>query len=118
MCSALRTVSVLGVTLALGAAAGVQILSRTPAPQRPIPPLQAPITGFEYPQHQVLTFNVDWRVFTAGVAVFHLDQVGDSFKISATADTIGAINMLFPVVDRFQSSFNLQTGCSNGFNKQ
>ncbi len=50
--------------------------------------------------------------------MFHLDQAGDSLKISATADTIGAINMLFPVVDRFQSSFNLQTGCSNGFNKQ
>jgi hypothetical protein len=43
--------------------------------------LQAPIAGFEYPQHQVLTFNVDWRVFTAGVAVFHLDQAGDSLKI-------------------------------------
>jgi hypothetical protein len=118
MCSALRTVSALGVTLALGAAAVAQGVTRAPAPQRPIPPLQAPIAGFEYPQHQVLTFNVDWRVFTAGIAVFHLDQVGDSLKISATADTIGAINMLFPVVDRFQSSFNLQTGCSNGFNKQ
>jgi hypothetical protein len=61
---------------------------------------------------------VDWRVFTAGTAVFHVDQVGDILKISATADSIGAVNMLFPVVDRFQSSFNLKTGCSAGFNKQ
>src|SRR5580658_9453186 len=118
MCSALRTVSALGVTLALGAVAFAQGATRAPVPQRPIPPLQAPITGFEFPQHQVLTFTVDWRVFTAGIAVFHLDQVGDVLKISATADTIGAINMLFPVVDRFQSSFNMQTGCSHGFNKQ
>ena len=81
MCSALRTVSALGVTLAVGAMGGAQILSKTPAPQRPIPPLQAPIAGFEYPQHQVLTFTVDWRVFTAGIAVFHLDQAGDALKI-------------------------------------
>ena len=118
MCSALRTVSALGVTLAVGTAAAAQGVTKAPVPQRPIPPLQAPIAGFEYPQHQVLTFTVDWRVFTAGIAVFHLDQAGDALKISATADTIGAINMLFPVVDRFQSSFNLQTGCSHGFNKQ
>jgi hypothetical protein len=117
MCSALRTVSALGVTLVVGTAAA-QAVTKAPVPQRPIPPLQAPIAGFEYPQHQVLTFTVDWRVFTAGIAVFHLDQAGDALKISATADTIGAINMLFPVVDRFQSSFSLQTGCSNGFNKQ
>ena len=118
MCSALRTVSALGVTLAVGILASAQGVPRAPGPQRPIPPLQAPITGFEYPQHQTLTFTVDWRVFTAGIAVFHLDQAGDVLRISASADTIGAINMLFPVVDRFQSGFNLQTGCSIGFNKQ
>ncbi len=118
MCSALRSVLVLGVTVAVAAGSPAQILSRTSPPQRPIPPLQAPITGFEYPQHQTLTFNVDWRVFTAGVAIFHLEQAGEVVKISASADTIGAINMLFPVVDRFQSGFNLQTGCSVGFNKQ
>jgi len=118
MCSALRTVSALGVTLAVGILASAQGVPRASAAQRPIPPLQAPISGFEYPQHQTLTFTVDWRVFTAGIAVFHLDQAGDVLRISASADTIGAINMLFPVVDRFQSGFNLQTGCSIGFNKQ
>jgi hypothetical protein len=118
MCSALRTLSALGVTVVLAAACSAQFGSRTPAPQRPIPPLQPPITGFEYPQHETLTFTVDWRVFTAGIAVFHLEQAGNVLKISATADSVGAINMLFPVVDRFQSGFNLQTGCSVGFNKQ
>jgi hypothetical protein len=61
---------------------------------------------------------VDWRVFTAGTAVFHLDQVGNLLKISATANTVGAVNMLFPVVDGFQSGFDLKTGCSTGFDKQ
>ncbi len=97
-----------------------QIFAPRP-PQRPIPVLQAPGGGFVYPQHETLTFTVDWRVFTAGTAVFHLETnaaVPGQEKVSATADSIGAVNMLFPVVDRFQSGFDTKTGCSSGFNKQ
>ena len=121
----LRTFSrVLPLSLALAfwagpeAASGQLLGSKTPAPQKPIPTLQAPQGGFAYPQHATLTFTVDWRVFTAGTAVFHLDASGDDEKISTTADTVGAVNLLFPVVDRFQSGFNTKTGCSTGFNKQ
>jgi hypothetical protein len=99
--------------------AAAQIFSKpVVAPPRPIPVLQPPSPGFDYPQHETLTFTVDWRVFTAGMAVFHLDQVNGIEKISATADSIGAVNMLFPVVDRFQSGFDIKTGCSTGFDKQ
>jgi hypothetical protein len=92
---------------------------RPAEPTRPIPVLQPPTAGFEYPQHETLTYTVDWRVFQAGLAVFHLDQsVPGTLKVSATADTVGAVNMLFPVVDRFQSGMDTKTGCSTGFNKQ
>jgi Protein of unknown function (DUF3108) len=57
-------------------------------------------------------------VFTGGVAVFHLEQQDDILRVTATADTVGAVNMLFPVVDRFQSSMDTRTGCSGGFSKQ
>lgn len=97
-----------------------QLFAKPAAPitPRPIPVLQPPPPTFDYPQHETLTFTVDWRVFTAGTAVFHLDQSGNNLKISATADSVGAVNMLFPVVDRFQSGFDLKSGCSTGFNKQ
>lgn len=85
---------------------------------QPIPALQPPVPGFAFPAHATLTFTVDWRVFNAGIAVFHLDQQGTLEKVSATADSVGAVNMLFPVVDRFQSNFDIHSGCSNGFNKQ
>jgi len=100
--------------------ARAQLFSKPVAPtaSRPIPVLQPPASNFDYPQHETLTFTVDWRVFTAGTAVFHLDRSGDDLKLSATADSVGAVNMLFPVVDRFQSGFDLKSGCSNGFNKQ
>jgi hypothetical protein len=102
-----------------GGVASAQIFSSSkPAPQKPIPVLQAPGGNFIYPQHETLTFSVDWRVFTAGTAVFHLDQTGDVEKISATADSAGAVNLLFAVIDKFQSGFNIKTGCSTGFNKQ
>ncbi|MDQ2834887.1 MAG: DUF3108 domain-containing protein [Acidobacteriota bacterium] len=83
-----------------------------------MPTLQPPLPGFVFPTRQTLTFTVDWRVFTAGTAVFHLERDGDIGKITATADTIGAVTMLFPVIDRFQSGFDTRTGCSTGFSKQ
>jgi hypothetical protein len=86
------------------------------APQ--IPMLQPPRSGFVFPERQTLTFTVDWRVFTAGTAVFQLEQQGTLQKITATADTVGAVTMLFPVVDKFQSAFDIKTGCSTGFSKQ
>ena len=57
-------------------------------------------------------------MFTAGTAVFHLEQQGSQEKVTATADTVGAVTMLFPVVDRFQAGFDTGTGCSTGFSKQ
>ncbi len=92
--------------------------SAATAQYTPIPTLQPPVAGYSFPAKQTLTFDVDWRVFTAGTAVFHLEQQGSEEKVTATADTIGATNMLFPVVDRFQSGFDTTTGCSAGFSKQ
>ena len=46
------------------------------------------------------------------------ETVGDRERISATADTIGAINMLFHVGDRFQSNFDRNKGCTYEFDKQ
>ena len=101
----------------LPAMGGAQLLGpRTPPP--PIPTLPPPQPGYTFPQRQTLTFTVDWRVFTAGTAVFHLEQQGTHMSVSATADAVGAVTMLFPVVDKFQSGFDVRTGCSTGFSKQ
>jgi uncharacterized protein DUF3108 len=100
------------------AAAQLLGLGAKPAAPVEIPTLQAPAAGFVFPAKQTLTFSVDWRVFTAGTAVFHLEQVNGVQKVSATADTVGTVTMLFPVVDAFQSSFDTKTGCSVGFSKQ
>jgi hypothetical protein len=81
-------------------------------------PLTPPHPGFSFPQKQTLTYSVDWRVFPAGTAVLHFEAVGDRERISANADTIGAINLLFHVGDRFQSTFDREKGCTYEFDKQ
>jgi len=83
-----------------------------------IAPLRPPRPGFTFPAKQTLNYAVDWRVFPAGVVAFHLESNGDMQRVSVIADTVGAVNLLFRVSDRFQSSFNRTTGCSEAFSKQ
>ncbi len=83
------------------------------APQLPLPRV-----GFSFPQKQTLTYSVDWRVFPAGTAIIHFEANGDRERITANADTIGAINLIFHVGDRFQSTFDRSKGCTYDFNKQ
>lgn len=83
-----------------------------------IPPLPSPRPGFTFPQKQTLTYAVDWRVFPAGTAVIRFEADGEREKIIANADTIGAINLVFHVSDRFQSVFDRTKGCTYEFDKQ
>lgn len=81
-------------------------------------PLIPPESGYSYPARLTLNYAVDWRVFPAGTSSFHLEQQGDEERVTASGETLGAINLIYRVVDRFQSSFNRRTGCSAGFSKQ
>ena len=78
----------------------------------------SPQTWYNAPPRQTLTYEVDWRVFPGGTAVLHLEQDGDAERVSVTGDTLGTINLLFRVSDRFQSSFSRSAGCSQSFSKQ
>ncbi len=98
--------------LALAAVATLSIQAQQ------VPPLSPPRPGFSFPIKQTLTYSVDWRVFPAGTAVLRFEAAGDRENLTASADTIGAINLLFHVSDRFQSSFDRAKGCTSDFNKQ
>jgi hypothetical protein len=102
------TVTLLFCAFALGA--GVR--------SQQVAPLAPPRAGFTFPQKQTLTYTVDWRVFPAGTAVLHFEATGERERITANADTVGAINLLFHVSDKFQSTFDRNTGCTYEFDKQ
>jgi hypothetical protein len=106
----------IAATLALSAAGNTQ-QPQSAAPAA-APAMAAPQAGYTFASPQTLTFTVDWRVFTAGQAVFRLENVNGQMKVTATADTLGAVNMLYPVSDKYQSSFDARTGCSASFSKQ
>ena len=108
----------LPAALALIAPAFGALAQKEGVPPAQAPLVTAPAATYAFPQHQTLTFAVDWRVFTAGRAVFQLDQQNNIMHVQATADTVGATNMIYQVIDKFQSSFSTQTGCSAGFSKQ
>lgn len=57
-------------------------------------------------------------MFPAGTASIHLEQQGDTMRVTGEGETIEALNLLFRVNDKFQSSFDRKTGCSYGFSKQ
>lgn len=102
--------SFLACVLAFGA-----LQAETP---RVLSPLRAPQPSFSFPVKRTLNYAVDWRVFPAGIVSFHQETDGDLERVSVTADTTGAVNLIFRVNDRFQSTFNRQTGCSQNFSKQ
>ena len=89
-----------------------------PAPPGTTITLPPPRPGFLFPQHETLTYAVDWRVFPAGTATIHLDAENDSEHVQVNGDSSGAINLIFRVNDRFQSTFSRSTGCSAVFSKQ
>ena len=82
------------------------------------PPLTPPRPGFSFPLKQTLTYEVDWRVFPAGIAVVRFEADGERENLTASADTSGAINLIYHLSDRFQSSFDRAGGCTDDFNKQ
>lgn len=80
--------------------------------------LAVPNPQFPIPASQTLTYAVDWRVFPAGVATFRLNADGNNEHVTATATSIGTVNLLFPVADRYESIFDRRTGCSSEYRKQ
>ncbi len=88
------------------------------APARTIPLLPAPRPGYAFPAKQTLTYAVDWRVFSAATAVVHLEADGNKEHLTVNADTLGAINLIFHVSDKFQATFDRDKGCTAEFDKQ
>ncbi|HET9087694.1 MAG TPA: DUF3108 domain-containing protein [Acidobacteriaceae bacterium] len=87
--------------------------------QAQTPGFAPPNQQFPIPASQTLNYGVDWRVFPAGTATFHLQATGgNSERVTANANSIGTVNLLFPVADKYTSVFDRHTGCSFEYRKQ
>jgi hypothetical protein len=82
------------------------------------PAMPPPNPAYPLASNRTLKYTVDWRVFPAGTASFHLEQKGNNEHVTAYATSNGTMNLLFPVADRYDSDFDRATGCSFDYSKQ
>jgi hypothetical protein len=71
---------------------------------------------------EVLTFDVVWTIFRAGVVTSTLREVSqgnhENFEATATAQSEGFVPLLFNVDDVFRATSSAQTLCSEGISKK
>ena len=80
--------------------------------------IHPPPAGYQFPNNLTLTYQAEWRLWTAGKAKFTLEDAGSNMqRITGTAESSGFVSALYPVHDRFQSVFDRRTFCSQSINK-
>ena len=72
----------------------------------------APRPNYAFPDGRSYVYSAEWHLITAGIGVVRMDVAGNERKVTATAESSGAVNVLFPVHDRFESRFDPRTFCS------
>jgi hypothetical protein len=82
-------------------------VSPTPKPQIVPPP-----TNYHFPNGKTLVFTAEWHVFTAGAVTIRLEPDGAFEKVTMTANSSGAVNLLFPVRDMFETRIDPRTYCT------
>jgi len=74
--------------------------------------IAAPRPNYPFPDGRSYVFSAEWHLIPAGTGVVRMDVSGNERKITATAESVGAVNIIFPVHDRFESHFDPRTFCS------
>ena len=105
-----RAVALLVSTLSLGQT------PPAPAPTGAVIESESRITppspSYSFPNGQTLSYDVEWRLLTAGTATLLLDASGSEERVTATADSTGVFSVLYPVHDRLEALFDPRTFCS------
>jgi hypothetical protein len=76
-----------------------------------------PMSSYPFPNGEALSYDVEWRLLTAGTATLRLDAADNQERVTVTADSTGAFSVLYPVHDRFEARFDRRTLCSDSITK-
>lgn len=79
--------------------------------------INPPLPGFRLSSPETMLYSVDWRLFNAGTATIHLESAANDVKVTATADALGVVGLLYHVHDLFESHFDPATFCSQSLTK-
>jgi Protein of unknown function (DUF3108) len=103
-----RMATTLLIAATLSAQQGPHIDTIGPAPVQIAPPR----SNYPFPDGHSYVYGVEWHLITAGTAIVRMEAAGNDRRVTATAESSGAVNVLFPVRDHFESHFDPQTFCS------
>jgi hypothetical protein len=79
--------------------------------------IRPPHAGHRFPNGDTWVYQVEWRIFDAGVATLRSEPAGREQRITASANTTGVVSQLYAVRDRFESFVDPQTFCSRQITK-
>src|SRR3984957_14656965 len=91
-------------------------------PAQPAPPIATigsapkqvapPRPNYPFPDGRSYVYSTEWHLITAGTGVVRMDAAGAERKVTASAESQGVVNVIFPVHDRFEARFDPRTFCS------
>jgi Protein of unknown function (DUF3108) len=100
------------LTLAVALTPALLAQPATIAPPPP-PAIEPPQAGYIYPT-QTLHYEAEWRLWKAGTATISIQPgAGDIEHVTGTAESSGAVSVLYRVQDRIESYFDRRTDCSS-----
>lgn len=102
------TIFLIAALLSAQQAAPTAITTIGPAPVQ----IASPRPNYLFPDGRSYVYSVEWHLITAGTAVLKMDPAGNERKVTTSAESSGAVNVIFPVHDRFESRFDPRTFCS------
>ena len=115
-----RLLSALAVGLLLCWPAGVvhgNQIPTTPSIGQTPKEITPPRPNYPFPDGQGYVYSAEWHLITAGTGVVKMESAGGERKVTATAESQGVVNVLFPVHDRFETRFDPRTFCSLSISK-
>jgi len=93
------------------------LFGQQPAIIGPVAQIHPAPDNHSFPNGQTYLYEAEWRLWTAGTARISMDEAGGNQRVSAKADSSGVVAVLYPVHDRFQSTFDRHTFCSQTLTK-
>jgi len=74
--------------------------------------ITAPPPNYVFPDGQGYVYGTEWHLINAGTGVVRMEISGDERRVTATAESRGVVNVIFPVHDHFEAHFDPRTFCS------
>lgn len=109
-----RATLVIAALLAVSLVALLSAQQSSPMPSIGAAPAEItpPPPNYPFPDSRGYIYAAEWHLITAGTGSVRMDTAGNERKVTATAESQGVVNVIFPVHDRFEARFDPRTFCS------